>query len=71
MTALPYLLLATTLSVRALLMVKDRRGWWLDIATIPAWVLFYVSAEAWPLIAIPFVFGALDVRALRGAWRHG
>ena len=69
MTALPWLLLGTTLAVRALLMVKDRRGWLLDVATIPAWVLYYAHNGDWQLIVIPFVFGALDVRALRGAWR--
>lgn len=67
--ALPWLLLATTLTVRALLMIKDRRGWMLDVLTVPAWVAYYALNGHYQLIVIPFVFGLLDVRALRGAWR--
>lgn len=69
MSLLPWLLLASTLTVRWALARKERWGWWLDLATVPPWCAFYVNAEAWPLLMIPFVFGALDVKALRGAWR--
>lgn len=69
MTALPWVLLMTTLAVRALLMIKDRRGWMLDLLTVPPWCLYYGSHGDWQLIVIPFIFGAFDLRALRGAWR--
>ena len=68
---LPVILTASTLLVRWRLSVKDRRGWFLDLATVPLWTWFYISAEAWPLLVIPYVFAFLDVKALRGAWRQG
>ena len=69
MTVLPWLLLASTLLVRLLLARHDRRGFYLDLLTVPLWTLFYVDARAWPLIVIPYVFAYLDVRALRVWWR--
>lgn len=68
MTYLPWLLLASTLTVRLLLAKHIRAGFYLDILSIPAWLTFYVGAEAWALLPIPFVFGYLDVMALKKWW---
>ena len=68
-TVLSFLLLGCTLAVRWALAHKQRWGWWLDLASVAPWLAFYVSTEAWPLLAIPLIFGALDVKALRGEWR--
>ena len=70
MTLLPWLLLATTLTVRGLLMVKRREGWLLDVATIPLWITYYLNNGDWMLIAIPLIFGAMALKALTGAWRR-
>lgn len=66
--ALPWLLLANTLVVRYLLARHNRLGFVLDILSVPAWVTFYILHEAWPLIAIPFVFAYLDIKALTRWW---
>ena len=66
MTLLPWLLLATTLAVRLLLARKNAWGWTLDLCTVPPWLYFYASHDAWPLMAVPLVFGWLDLKAL--AW---
>lgn len=65
MNALPWLLLASTLIVRWLAGSKRPLAWWLDLGTIPFWCAFYIRVEAWPLLAIPILFGAIDVRNLR------
>ena len=65
MSALPWLLLATTLCVRWLAGNKNPWAWRLDLLTVLPWAAFYVHAEAYPLAAIPFVFGAIDLRNLQ------
>lgn len=69
MTVLPYLLLATTLTVRYCAARKWRAGFYVDLLSAAPWILFYANAEAWPLLAIPVIFGALDVLALARWWR--
>ena len=69
MSLLPWILLASTLLVRWRLARHDRRGFLIDLATVPPWLVFYAEAEAWPLIAIPLLFGALDLKALAHWWR--
>ena len=68
MTLLPWLLLLSTLTVRLLLARKLRAGFYLDLGTIPAWVAYYAHHGDYQLIAIPFVFGGLDLLALRRWW---
>lgn len=67
---LPYVLTATTLTVRVLLAKRNRLGWWLDIFTVPLWLAFYAPQAAYPLMALTLAFGALDVRALAW-WKRG
>lgn len=69
MSLLPWALLASTLTVRALLVRKSRWAWKLDLCTVPAWLLYYASHGDWQLCAIPLLFGAMTVRALRREWR--
>lgn len=68
MSALPWLLLASTLLVRLLLAKKQRSGFYIDLLTVPAWSFLYISQGLWPLLPIPFVFGYLDLMALRKWW---
>ena len=65
MNVLPWLLLASTLAVRYLLARRNAWGWRLDLLSVPGWLAWYASVEAWPLLAIPLLFGALDLRALK------
>ena len=69
MTLLPWALLATTIAVREAISRKHRWGFYLDLATVPFWLTFYVSAGAYPLLAVPLYFGYLDVRALTKWWK--
>lgn len=66
---LPYLLTATTLTVRVLLAKRIRVAWWIDIATVPLWLAFYIPLQAWPLCGLTLLFGALDLKAL-GWWKR-
>ena len=68
MSLLPYLLLATTLTVRFALARKRRWGWYLDLASVAPWLAYYTHNGDWPLLAVPLIFAYLDVRALRGEW---
>ena len=63
------LLLASTLLVRWRLARHDRRGFVIDIATVPMWTYLYASEGLWALLPIPFIFGALDVAALKKWWQ--
>ena len=69
MTALPWLLLASALLVRLLLARRNRRGWWLDIVSVPAWAVYYAANGDWPLVAVPIMYGVIAVQALRRWWR--
>ena len=69
MTALTLALLLCTVTVRWLAGSKRVTAWYLDLATVPAWTAFYVLAEAWFLLPIPYIFGAIDVRNIL-AWRR-
>lgn len=69
MTYLPWLLLGSTLTVRYALARGQKWGFMLDIASVPFWLLQYATKDLWPLLAIPLVFGYLDVMALRRWWR--
>lgn len=69
MTPLPWLLLVSVLLVRYLMARKLRAGFWLDLMSVPAWLLFYADASAWPLLAVPLIFAFLDVQAIRIWWR--
>lgn len=68
MTLLPWLLLLTTLCVRALIAFEYEEAFVLDLCTVPGWLWLYKSKGLGPLLPIPLVFGALDVIALR-QWR--
>lgn len=68
MTWLPWLLLAVTLSVRVLLARRNRAGFWLDLCSVPAWLTYYGLNRDYQLLAIPLIFGWLDVQALRRWW---
>ena len=70
MSALPWLLLTSTLLVRFLLARKHRSGFYIDLLTVPAWAFLYISQGLWPLLPVPLIFGAMDVYALRTRWRH-
>ena len=65
MTYLPWMLLLTTLTVRALIAYRNRAAFWLDIGSIPAWLYVYQQKELYALLPIPLIFGALDLLALR------
>lgn len=69
MTALPWVLLASTITVRVLLARRMRAGFYLDLVSVAPWLAYYASNHSWPLLAVPLIFGALDVRALRVWWR--
>lgn len=66
MTLLPWLLLRMTLVVRYLLASGNHWGWWLDLVSVPSWLIYYASRGDYPLLAVPLLFAALDVRAI---WR--
>ena len=68
MSALPWLLLATTLIVRLLLARKLRAGWYIDLASVAPWLLYYWTRGDYQLLAIPLLFAALDLKALHW-WR--
>lgn len=68
MTLLPWLLLGSTLCVRWLLAHRDRRGWALDLLSVGPWCAYYAGNGDYVLLAVPLLFGALDLRALR-VWR--
>ena len=70
MTFLPWLLLATTIAVREALSRKWRWAFYLDLLTVPLWLLFYLYNGAYPLMAVPLYFAYLDVRALSKWWRE-
>lgn len=69
LTFLPWLLLASTLIVRYLLARKNAWGWRLDLLSVGPWLLYYANHGDWPLLAVPLIFGALDLKALRW-WRE-
>lgn len=66
--ALPWLLLATTLSVRFMLARHNRAGFVVDLFTVPLWTYYYFSAGDYQLVVIPYVFAYLDVKALTAWW---
>ena len=66
---LPWLLLCSTLTVRYFAARKLQHGFYIDLLSVPLWVWFYVGIEAWPLLAIPLIFGALDLMAITRWWR--
>ena len=68
MSALPWLLLLSTLLVRFLLAKKQRSGFYIDLLTVPAWSFLYWDRELYPLMAVPLLFGYLDLMALRKWW---
>lgn len=68
MIALPWLLLLSTLAVRVLLARKNRTGFYLDIVSVPFWLLYYLHNGSYQLLAVPVVFGWLDYQALRRWW---
>ena len=68
MNLLPWLLLASTLGVRYLLARRSPLGWWLDLASVGPWLLYYASRGDYQLLAVPLLFAALDLKAL-GWWR--
>jgi hypothetical protein len=69
MSMLPWLLLASTLGVRFLLARQSAWGWWLDLVSVGPWLLYYYSRGDYPLLAVPILFGVLDLKALRW-WRR-
>ena len=68
LTELSFLVLASTLTVRWLAGSKNSHAWRLDLLTVPLWAYFYVSTDAWGLLPLPFVLGAISYRNLR-LWR--
>ena len=66
MTALlPWLLLLSTLIVRYLLARKNPWGWRVDLLSVAPWLTYYWLNGSYPLLAVPLIFAALDLRALR------
>ena len=65
MNLLPWLLLGTTVVVRYLLAHRNRLGWWLDLASVGPWLLYYGSRGDFQLLVVPLLFAALDIKALR------
>ena len=61
---LPYVLLGSTLTVRWLIARKHPGGFYLDIASVPLWLTYYAENGSWPLLAIPLLFGWMDVMAM-------
>lgn len=64
MKHLPWLLLASTLTVRVLIAFHYPLAFWVDLASVPAWLFYYYSRKDKPLMAVPLTFAALDVKAL-------
>lgn len=69
MILLPWLLLLSTLCVRVLLARRLRAGWYVDLLSVGPWLVYYAHNGDWQLMAVPVVFGWLDVQALRRWWR--
>mgnify|MGYP001617591336 CR=1 FL=1 len=70
MTALlPWLVLASTLAVRFSLARKWRWGFWLDLASVPAWAAYYLTNGDPQLLIIVGWFAFLDVKALKVWWK--
>ena len=69
MTALPFLLLGSTLLVRYLLARRNPWGWRVDLLSVAPWLAYYYGHGDYPLLLVPLIFAALDVRALR--WWKG
>ena len=61
MSALPWVLTACALLVRLLLAHRSRRGWWLDIVSVPLWAFYYGAHGDWPLVAVPIMYGVIAV----------
>lgn len=66
---LPWLLLGTTITVRALVSKKMKAGFYIDLATVPPWLLYYFHNGSYPLLAVPLIFGSLDIRAITRWWK--
>lgn len=66
MNYLPILLLISTLTVRALIWRRQRLAFALDACSIPFWSYFYIAKDAPILVAVPLLFGFLDVQS----WRY-
>ncbi len=66
---LPWLLLSTTLGCRILVAKKYGAGFYVDLFSVPFWLLYYNHNGSYPMLAIPLIFGWLDFRALTRWWR--
>jgi hypothetical protein len=66
---LPWVLLATTITVRVLFARLSRWGWWLDLGTVPLWLVYYAAHGDWPLLGVPLLFAWIDLKAV-SFWRR-
>jgi hypothetical protein len=70
MSLLPWYLLANVLLVRFLLAKKIRSAFWLDLASVIPWIIYYYNNGDWQLVAIPLILGYWDIKALRSWWNE-
>ncbi len=68
MSYLPWLLLASTITVRVLIAKKWRQAFYVDLVSVVPWLAYYWHNGSYPLLVVPVLFGALDVKALLHWW---